>query len=122
MLVLTLETILIKHKSHYKNVDFNEYSTVSKSRSSHPEMFLVKGALKICSKFTGEHPCRSVISIKLKGVLKHIFITPFTKNTSEQLLLKVTNNKQQFEWMHNLITDTCFPRSKTCNHVDKDVK
>ena len=26
-------------------------------RSSHPEVFLRKGALKICSKFTGEHPC-----------------------------------------------------------------
>ena len=34
-------------------------------RSSHPEVFLVKGVLKICSKFTGEHPCQSVISIKL---------------------------------------------------------
>ena len=35
-------------------------------RSSHPEVFLGKGVLKICSEFTGEHPCRSVISIKLK--------------------------------------------------------
>ena len=35
------------------------------SRSSSPEVFLGKGVLKICSKFTGEHPCRSVISIKL---------------------------------------------------------
>ena len=33
-------------------------------RSNHPEVFLEKGILKICSKFT-EHPCRSVISIKL---------------------------------------------------------
>ena len=33
-----------------------------KYRSSHPEVFLVKGVLKIFSKFTGEHPCRSVIS------------------------------------------------------------
>ena len=29
------------------------------------EMFLGKGVLKICSKSTAEHPCRSVISIKL---------------------------------------------------------
>ena len=28
--------------------------------SSHPEVFLEKRVLKICSKFTGEHPCRSV--------------------------------------------------------------
>ena len=71
------------------------------SRSSHPEVFLGKGALKICSKFTGEHPCRSVISIKLlcsfieitlrHGCppvnLPHIFRTPFSKNTSGWLFL-----------------------------------
>ena len=28
-------------------------------------MFLEKGVLKICSKFTGEHTCWSAISIKL---------------------------------------------------------
>ena len=28
-------------------------------------MFFRKGGLKICNKFTGEHPCRSTISIKL---------------------------------------------------------
>ena len=37
---------------------------VSLVRSSRPEVFLGKGVLKIGSKFTGEHPCRSVISIK----------------------------------------------------------
>ena len=71
-------------------------------RSSHPEMFLVKCVLKICSKFTGEHPCRSVISIKLQikfieitlrygcspVILMHIFRTPFTKSTSGGLLLQ----------------------------------
>ena len=31
-------------------------------KSSHPEVFLGKGVLKICSKFTREHPCRSAIS------------------------------------------------------------
>ena len=35
------------------------------NRSSPPKMFLQKGVLKICSKFLGEHPCQSVISIKL---------------------------------------------------------
>ena len=34
-------------------------------RSSLPEVFLEKYILKICSKLTGQHPCRSVISIKL---------------------------------------------------------
>ena len=34
-------------------------------RSSGPQVFLRKGVLKICNKYTGEHPCRSVIWIKL---------------------------------------------------------
>ena len=59
-------------------------------RSSPPDMFLIKGVLKICSKFTGQHPCRNVIPIKfLCNVIEitlrhgcspvnlvHIFITP----------------------------------------------
>ena len=66
------------------------------SGSSHPEVFLGKGVLKISSKFTGEHPCRSVISIKLQSSfieialrhgcspvnLLHILRTPFPRNTS----------------------------------------
>ena len=40
--------------------------------SSLPEVFLVKRVLEICSKFTGEHPCRSVISIKLQSNLFEI--------------------------------------------------
>ena len=46
-------------------------------RGSHPEVFLEKGILKTCSKFTGEQPCQSVISINLL----HIFKTSFSKNT-----------------------------------------
>ena len=38
-------------------------------------MFLGKAVLKICSKFTGEHPCQSAISIKLlclrNGTIPH---------------------------------------------------
>ena len=33
---------------------------------THPEVYLGKGVLKICSKFTGEHPYGSVISINLE--------------------------------------------------------
>ena len=36
-------------------------------RSSAPEVFLGKWVLEMCSKFTGEHPCRSAISIKLQS-------------------------------------------------------
>ena len=34
-------------------------------RSGQSEVFLRKGILEICRKFTGEQPCRSMISIKL---------------------------------------------------------
>ena len=78
-------------------------------RNSHPEVFLGKVDLKIFSKFTGELPCQSVISIKLlcnfieitprHGCppvnLPHIFRTPFLKNTSGWLLL---NWLQCFDW------------------------
>ena len=53
-------------------------------RSSHIEVLLVKGVLKIRSKFTGEHPCRSnFIEITLRHgcspvYLLHIFRTPFS--------------------------------------------
>ena len=64
------------------------------------EAFLRDGVLKICSKFTGEHPCRSVISLieitRRHGCspvnLLHIFRTRFTKNTSGQLLLNLIRN------------------------------
>ena len=57
-------------------------SFISLRRSSPPEVFIGKGVLKIYSKFTGEYPCRSVISIKLS-----ICRAPFYKNTSGGLLL-----------------------------------
>ena len=71
------------------------YHKIKLDRSSDPEVLLGKGVLKKCSKFTGEHPCRSVISIKLESNfieitlwhgcppvnLLHIFRTSFPKNT-----------------------------------------
>ena len=72
-------------------------------RSNPSKVFLKKVVLKICIKFTGEHPCRSVISIKLYSNfieitlwhgcsavnLLHIFRTLFPKNTSGWLLLSL---------------------------------
>ena len=42
-------------------------------RRSPPKVFLGKGVLKICCKFSGEHPCRSLISRKLlfEFILQH---------------------------------------------------
>ena len=52
---------------------------LSISGSSHPEVFLGKGVLKIYNKFTGGHQCRSA--------LLYIFRTLFPRNTSGWLLL-----------------------------------
>ena len=67
-------------------------------RSSHPKVFFRKGVLKICSKFTGEHPCRSAISIKLQSNMDqlHILRTSFPKNTSGRLLLTFKKNLINF--------------------------
>ena len=43
----------------------NEKNDIAITRSSHSELFLGKGVLKICSKFTEEHLWESAISIKL---------------------------------------------------------
>ena len=80
---------------------FNTLILARVYRSSPSEVFLRKGVLKICSRFTREHPCRSVISMKLQSdfieiALRHgcfpvnflhIFRTLFYKNTSDGLHL-----------------------------------
>ena len=86
-------------------------------RSSHPDVFLVKGVSKICSKFTGEHPYQSVmISIKLPSNfieitlrhgcflvnLLHIFRTPFKKNASGCLILVNEDNKKKDQYSNIL--------------------
>ena len=64
-------------------------------RKSLSQVFLGIGVLKLCRKFAGEHPCQSVISIKLLCIfieitlrhgcspvnLLHIFRTAFYKST-----------------------------------------
>ena len=50
-------------------------------RSNQPEVFLGKDVLKICSKFTGKHPCRSVISIKLLWAWMFCKFAAYFQNT-----------------------------------------
>ena len=88
-------------------------------KRSHQEVFLRKSILEICSKFAGDHPCQSVISIKLlwnfieialqHGCspvnLLHIFRTPFLKNTSGQLLVNVILFQLQCYHLNPLLLD-----------------
>ena len=48
-------------------LDMRQYKPDKVSRRSPPEVFLGKYVMNICSKFTGKHPCRTAISIKLQG-------------------------------------------------------
>ena len=84
---------------------------VNSNRNSPLEVFLGESVLKICRKFTGEHPCRIVIfncklqlqsnfiEITLRHVcspvhLLYIFRTPFHKNSSGRLLLVASSNSR----------------------------
>ena len=55
------ENILYLHRIGFKWFFQAKEST---KRNNRPEVFLGKGILKLYSKFTGKHPCPSVISIK----------------------------------------------------------
>ena len=93
-------------------------------RSSRPEALLEKGVLKICSKFTLEHPCRIVISIKLRNFIEialwhgccpvnllHILRASFPRKTSgrgcfcilQTLLCKKVSSELCFILMHNAL-------------------
>ena len=85
--------------------EVNHENTKAVYRSSRLEVVLVKSALKIYSKVSGKHPCRSEISIWLlfnfveiallhgcsPANLLQFFRTPFSKNTSWWLLLNEWN-------------------------------
>ena len=95
------------------NVFLLRYFPSVSCRNSHPGVFWGKGVLKICSKFTGEHPCRSAISIKLlcnfieiklqQGCslvnLLHIFRGPFLRTPLDgcfwHILRKTSNSSVQ---------------------------
>ena len=102
MVIITIFFLIINNFISQRNTYNTSSKRLKSSRSSHPEVFLGKSVWKICSKYTGEHPCRSTISIKLLcnfieialqyGCspinLLYIFRTPFFRNTSERLLLE----------------------------------
>ena len=110
---LVISSLWFKREFQRETLDFERVSG-----SSHPEVFLGKDVLKICSKFTGDQLCRSVISIKLQSNfieialwhgcspvnVLHIFRTPFLTNTSGGLLLSLKtpeNISSKFEELWN---------------------
>ena len=113
--------------SDYKKYDA-AFSSNFFSRSSQPEVFLGKDVLKTCCKFTGEHSCPSVVSIKLlcnfieitfrygcsPVNLLHIFRTPFPKNIYGQLrLLFLSLNFGSLESVTSYSSDKIDARSSS---------
>ena len=95
---------------------FTDYVRVDNLMKQPPRIvFIGKGVMKICSKFTGEHPCLSAISVKLlcnfieitlrygcsPVNVMHIFRTPFPKNTSGRLVM---NLKHSTTYIHSNLT------------------
>ena len=85
---------LYRHGPGLKIVSYPCLKLLGKYESNPLEVFLGKGVLKIYSKFTGKHPCRSVISIQLWNFIEttlrhgcspvnflHIFNALFLQNT-----------------------------------------
>ena len=68
-------------------------------RSSHLEVFLGRGVLKICSKFTGEHPCQSAISIKLQSNFIEILLWHGCSPVNLLHILRTASYKNTFRWV-----------------------
>ena len=93
--MIKFEDQFLTENENTKSKSSNNLSSTN-FRSSHSEVFLGKGVLKICSKFTGAQLCQNVVSIKLQSnfieitlrhgcsllYLLHIFRTPFPDTTS----------------------------------------
>ena len=93
--------IYIRGKQFLDFLRLIPYQPISCHWSEAALVFLWKGVLKICHKHTGEHPCQSAISVKLKSNiieitlrrgcspvnLLHTYRIPFPKKTSEQVFL-----------------------------------
>ena len=95
------KSFLLKCEASFKIFAIFRFFKSATNQKQSAKSLLNENVLKICSKFTAEHPCRSTISIKLlcnffKIALQHgyspvnllhIFRTTFSKNTSGWLLL-----------------------------------
>ena len=95
--------ILAKRSKNTPRLVFGRWLRAA-DRSSPPEVFLEKSVLKVCSKFTEEHPCRSVILIKL---LCH-FIEICSKFTEEHPCQSVILIKLLCHFIEIALRHGCF--------------
>ena len=98
-----------------------EKKLMKKFGSSRPEVFLRKGVLKICSKFTGKHPCGSVKSHLGMGVLleicciisEHLSLIIPLDGCFWNLKLQIYKRRNMIKMEElTLVTVECTPRKK----------
>ena len=81
-------------------------------RSSYPEVFCEKGALRNFVKFTGKHPCKSLFFNKVAGLRP---VTLFKKGSCTGVFLWILRNF----WEHLFLQDTfdgCYWYLRDVNH------
>ena len=102
---------------HPYSIRGNKSSGNCKNRSRHQEVFLEKGFLKMCSKFTGEQPCRSATSIKLlNGPYAKLCVTDAVKNINFKVfnLMSRINETRHIKW-HETCGFICRLDASVCN-------
>ena len=121
-------SIIYAGASYLANDLATETATCTYTEAATQRCSQERGVLKICSKFTGEHSCRSAISIKLESNfteitlrhgcspvnLLHIFRTSFPRNTSGQLLLHISAYNTILTFNHRVDSST-HPRPYMCS-------
>ena len=110
--IALVQKVYVVKNCHFYFTEFTKY------RSSRQEVFLRKDVVKICSKFTGEHSCRSAISIKLQSMSvllymcyifsEHLFPKSTSGRTSanrtlDNQMLIMRNAMLQITWQNNHI-------------------
>ena len=125
--------ILWKHQKISRSLMFSEDIERDKYRSSRPELLSEKGVLKICRKFTREHPCQNTISVKLPEItlrhgfspvnLVHISRTHFPQNTSGWLILQVAWNGLDIrkDWVTRTMVSKDFHKRTSSNLESSEV-
>ena len=103
-------------------------------RISHPDEFLEKVILKICSNFKGEHPNRSAISIKLQSNfieitlrhgcspvnLLHISRTTLSRNTSVLRINLLSISVITFSWHQKVVFAALYFHIIVAEHFEKE--
>ena len=121
-------SIIYAGASYLANDLATETATCTYTEAATQRCSQERGVLKTCSKFTGEHSCRSAISIKLESNftemtlrhgcspinLLHIFRTSFPRNTSGQLLLHISAYNTILTFNHRVDSST-HPRPCMCS-------